>query len=266
MRPDHGGIGFPAPASTSTFRPGPAVSLRPPSTTSLRLRRHPPTSFAPPLEYYDLRPALCVPSNLATARRPESASLGVSSLIAAPAGSVHSCAGSHPHADVPSSAFRTPSTACSATSLAGLFRPATTSRVCPPGVCSSPRSRTGLLRPSHALLPLDEPACGLTRASETRPRLQGLAPRDECGVERGCLEPRPIRAPPGLPDPPPGTHSPHREKAFALPPPTTFIAMSPPRRVLGVSPVRGTVCLVTRPPTRTRFLTSAPSLLSQEGL
>jgi hypothetical protein len=39
-------------------------------------------------------------------------------------------------ASVPSSAFRTPSTVCSATGLAGLFHPAAASRVRPSGVCS----------------------------------------------------------------------------------------------------------------------------------
>jgi len=97
--------------------------------------------------------------------RPESASPRVSSLIATSTGGVHSCPRSHPRADVPSSAFRTPSTVCSATGLAGLFRPAATSRVCPAGVCPSPRSRTGFPRPIHALLPLTGAACGLTRAS-----------------------------------------------------------------------------------------------------
>jgi hypothetical protein len=38
---------------------------------------------------------------------------------------------------VPPSAFRTPSTVSSATCLAGLFHPAATSRVCPPGDCPS---------------------------------------------------------------------------------------------------------------------------------
>jgi hypothetical protein len=37
---------------------------------------------------------------------------------------------------VPSSAFRTPSTVCSATGLAGLFHPAAASRVRSSGVCS----------------------------------------------------------------------------------------------------------------------------------
>jgi hypothetical protein len=47
---------------------------------------------------------------------------------------VHSSPGSHSRGFVPSSTFRTSSTVCSATSSAGLFHPAATSRVCPPGV------------------------------------------------------------------------------------------------------------------------------------
>jgi hypothetical protein len=50
-------LGSPSPAATSTFPPGPAVSLRPPSTSSLRLGLHPPASFPPPPECYGLRPA-----------------------------------------------------------------------------------------------------------------------------------------------------------------------------------------------------------------
>jgi hypothetical protein len=78
MRTDHGDIGFPAPASTSTFRPCPAVSLRPPSTRDFRLGFHPPTSFSPPPEFYGLRPASCTRRNLAASPTPEGASLGVS--------------------------------------------------------------------------------------------------------------------------------------------------------------------------------------------
>jgi hypothetical protein len=59
-----------------------------------------------------------------------------------------------------------------------LFHPAATSRVCPSGVYPSPRSRAGFPRPCHALLPLDAPAFD----QRTRPRLQGLAPRGECGA------------------------------------------------------------------------------------
>jgi hypothetical protein len=49
----------------------------------------------------------------------------------------------------------------------------------------------------HALLPLSETACGCPR-QPPRPRLQGLAPRDECGAVRDRLKPRSIRSPPGL--------------------------------------------------------------------
>ena len=67
--------------------------------------------------------------------------------------------------------------------FAGLFHPAATSRVCPSGVCPSPRSRTGFPRPRHALLPLNATACD----QRLRPRLQGVAPRRECGVGRSGL-------------------------------------------------------------------------------
>jgi len=99
------------------------------------------------------------------------------------------------------------------------------------------------------------PPAELPPRQRTRPRLQGLAPRGECGVVRSRLKPRPIRAPHGLPLPPPGTHSLHRRDAFAPPPPTTFFRDEPtaagPRRFAGARfGLPG-----TRPPTRTRFPT-----------
>ena len=146
-----------------------------------------------------------------------------------------------PRADGPSSTFRTSSTICSATCLAGLFRPAAASRVCPSGVCPSPRSRTGFRRPSHALLPLDGGACGLTRASDPIVDFRALLPAES------AVTAEPVRVPsdprPSWASPPPGLPSPHRGNAFASPPPTTFTATSPLRPVLGVSPVRGSVCL-----------------------
>ena len=51
--------------------------VRPPSTASSRTRLHPPSSVPPPSESCDRRPALRTPDDLATARRPESASRGV---------------------------------------------------------------------------------------------------------------------------------------------------------------------------------------------
>jgi hypothetical protein len=146
-----------------------------------------------------------------------------------------------PRADGPSSTFRTSSTVCSATCLAGLFRPAATSRVCPSGVCPSPRSRTGFRRPSHALLPFDGGACGLTRASDPIFDFRALLPAES------AVSTEPVRAPadprPSWASPPPGLPSPHRGNAFTFPPPTTFTATSPLQPVLGVSPVRGSVCL-----------------------
>jgi len=176
MRPNCRVVRFPAPATVSTFRPGPAVSLRPPSTASLHLRFHPPASLSPSPEYCGLRPAPCAPKNLAASRKPKSASHGVPSLIATSASGVHSYPGNPAPSYVPSATFRTSSTVCSATDLAGLFHPAATSRVCPSGVCSSPRSRTGFPRPYHALLPLSETACGLTRASDPALDFRALLP------------------------------------------------------------------------------------------
>jgi hypothetical protein len=144
-------------------------------------------------------------------------------------------------ADVPSSTFRTSSTVCSATCLAGLFRPAATSRVCPSGVCPSPRSRTGFRRPIHALLPLGGGTCGLTRSSDSTLGFRALLPAES------AVSAEPVKAPadprPSWASPPPGTPATHRGNAFAFPPPATFTAASPLRLVLGVSPVRGSVCL-----------------------
>ena len=169
--------------------------------------------------------------------RPKSASLGVRSLIAAPTGGVHCCPGSHSRADVPSSTFRTSSTACSATGLAGLFRPAATSRVCPPGVCPSPRSRAGFRRPIHALVPLDGTACGVTRASIPAPDFRALLPAASAVSARVVQAPSDPR--PSWASPPPGPPSPHRGSAFTPPPPAPLTAMSPPQPDLGVSPVQG---------------------------
>jgi hypothetical protein len=75
----------------------------------------------------------------------ESAFLGVSSLIAT-SGTGVDTADSTPR-PLPSPAFLTPSTIDSASTFASLFHLAATSRVCPSGVCSSKRSRTGFHRP-----------------------------------------------------------------------------------------------------------------------
>jgi hypothetical protein len=51
--------------------------VRSPSAANFRTRLHPPSSFPPPSESCDRRPALRTPDDLSTARRPESASRGV---------------------------------------------------------------------------------------------------------------------------------------------------------------------------------------------
>jgi len=155
MRPDHGGIGSPLPPRPRPFsRALRCLSVRRPPHLSARF--HPPVSFAPPPEFYSLRPALCTPTNLAALRKPKSASHRASSLIATSPAASTDCPGFSLPNTVPSSTFRTSSTACSATSFAGLFHPAATSRVRPTGISPSPRSRTGFPRPIHALVPLGE--------------------------------------------------------------------------------------------------------------
>jgi hypothetical protein len=85
-----------------------------------------------------LRPATCLPARLPRGNRIEKRLPWGSrpSSRHQQLASTH-CAGHPTPRYVPSSAFRTPSTVCSANCLAGLFHPAATSRVCPPGDCSS---------------------------------------------------------------------------------------------------------------------------------
>jgi len=158
--------------------------------------RRPPGTFAPgfilPRAFRLLRStAACdlLPVPRKIFRLPidrEAPPLGSSSLIAASAGGVHHPAGNpNPAVKFRPRRFSRPRRLAPPPAFAGLFHPAATSRVCPPGVCPSPRSRTGFPRPSHALLPLNVAACD----QRPRLRLQGLAPRGECGVCRGCLDP-----------------------------------------------------------------------------
>jgi hypothetical protein len=197
MRPDRRPYWLPAPAWVSAFLPEPAVSVRPPSTADFHRRFHPPASFAPPSKCCSLRPALGTPLDLATSRKPKSASLGVRCPHRGVNQRRPHTAGIPLPTFGPSSAFRTPSTVCSATGLAGLFHPAATSRVRPAGVCPSPRSRTGFHRPLPSCRWTKQPA-GLTRRQPSRPRLQGLAPRRECGAPPEPVKVPMTRAPPGL--------------------------------------------------------------------
>jgi hypothetical protein len=158
VRPDCEGTGFLAPASTRSFRPRPAVSLRPPSTTCLHTWFHSPVSFPPSSECYDLRPAHRPPKQPCDhSSADERLSCGSIPHRGIDCG-VHSRPGIPLPSYVPSSTFLTSSTVYSATTFAGLFHPAATSRVRPTGICPSPRSRTGFPRPIHALLPIERTA------------------------------------------------------------------------------------------------------------
>jgi len=87
----------------------------------------------------------------------------------------------------PSSTFRTPSTVCSATDPASLFHLAAAFRVSPSGVCSSLRIHSGFRR-TFPLVSLGDRACGRFPLQLDCLRLQGFAPRCECGDLRVGLE------------------------------------------------------------------------------
>jgi len=96
---------------------------------------------------------------------------------------------SRPHRHVPSSAFRTPSTVCSATSLCGLV----SSRCHVQGL---PFRGLSLTAEPYGVSPAESCPRVVERTrlrfdprQPVRPRLQGLAPRDECGADRGGLDP-----------------------------------------------------------------------------
>jgi len=177
MRTTGRDFGFPAPGTPQLFsRNHRFFFVRRPRHLSIAL--HPPASFAPPPECYGLRPALRAWNSLATnPSAEERLPWGSSSLIAASAGGVHHSAGSpDPAVKFRPRRFSRPRRLAPPPAFAGLFHPAATSRVCPSGVSPSPRSRTGFPPPRHALLPLDEPACGLTRASRPAPVFRALLP------------------------------------------------------------------------------------------
>jgi hypothetical protein len=164
------------------FSPGPLRFFfvhRPPH---LPTGFHPPASSPPSPEFYGLRAALRAWLNLATQPTSRRAPpMGSWSLIAASTSGVHHSAGNpDPAVTFRPRRFSRPRRLAPPPAFAGLFHPAATSRVCPSGVCPLRRSRTGFPRPIHALLPLSAAACN----QRLRPRLQGFAPRRECGVGR----------------------------------------------------------------------------------
>jgi hypothetical protein len=204
------------------------------------MRFHPPASFPPPPECYGLRAALLAWSGLTVQPNGRRAPpMGSSSLIAASTGGVYHSAGNpDPAVTFRPRRFSRPRRFPPPPAFAGLFHPAATSRVCPPGVCPSPRSRTGFPRPIHALLPLRASTCD----QRTRPRLQGLAPRGECGVDEDGLGLH--RSAPLLGFLLLRVLSPaHRGNAFTFPPPPALAAKNPSRLAPGVSAMRRLACL-----------------------
>jgi len=157
---------------------------------------HPPSSFSPPSEFQTIRSLPLVLKQPCDCPKTRSAFPGfLPSSRHQPAAST-TYPGYPARAPVPSSAFRTPSTVCSATSLAGLFHPAATSRVCPSGVCPSPRSRTGFPRPNHALLPFRRNRLRCDPRQQLRPPTSGLcSPRRVRCLRKageGLVQPAPL--------------------------------------------------------------------------
>jgi len=152
------------------------VFVRRPRHLSIAL--HPPVSFPPPPECYGLQSALRVPEKSCDPTDDRRAPpMGSSSLIAASTSGVHHPAGNpNPTVTFRPRRFSRPRRFTPPPAFAGLFHPAATSRVCPSGVSPSSRSRTGFPPPSHALLPLNAPACGLTRASLCALAFRALLP------------------------------------------------------------------------------------------
>jgi hypothetical protein len=139
----------------------------------------------------------------------------------------------------PSSAFLPPSTVCSPTGLAGLFRPAAAYRVpSPQGFVPLRGAVPGRPRPmpsGRCRLRL----CGFPRQDACR-RLQGLAPRSESGgfgrrLGVRCSVPLSGLSSSGCSLPAPRQLSP--------PPPTVLHATNPLRATLGVLLARGSVGL-----------------------
>lgn len=111
---------------------------------SYSLAVHPPMSFSLLQSLYETSPP--------PVSRPSGSFLEVSRLIAPSAPRVRSSRWVPRHRRRPSSGFRNPSTVCSPRHLAGLFHPAGTSRLLPPG--SFPREEP------PRLVAVTLPSCG----------------------------------------------------------------------------------------------------------
>ena len=127
----------------------------------------------------------------------QTTSLGVPLPIATSALGVH-VRGFPTTRFVPSSEFLTPSTASSALGLAGLFHPAATSGISPPGVSLSQSRATSSV--AATLLPLGHPPLSPTCADDATakgPDFRALLPTRVRSVAQG-FSLRAARAPPGV--------------------------------------------------------------------
>jgi len=156
MRPNHGVLsGSPLPPRPRPFnralrflfvrRPPQACAYGFILPRAFRLLQSSTTNDLLPASQKTLRPS----------DRPESASLGVPSLIAASTSGVHHSPGIPSRTSFRPRRFSRPRRLAPPPAFAGLFHPAATSRVCPSGVCPSPRSRTGFPRPSSCPLAVE---------------------------------------------------------------------------------------------------------------
>jgi len=204
---------LPTPASPSSFLTGTAVPTgrRPPPTRAggfilSELRSSPECCSAGPAPSRS-----CDPS--------EAPPVGFLSLIAASAGSVLCWASRAQH--VPSSAFLTPSTVCSATGLVGLFHPTATSRVLPPGACSPHPAGPPRRWPVPSRRWRRNAADGCPPAPRLTAPPSGLC--SGCGsVVRATVVSRCSDPIPSWDFPPPGSLSRRRGGAFTSPPLMVF--------------------------------------------
>jgi len=96
---------------------------------------------------------------------------------------------SQPHRHVPSSAFLTPSTVYSATSLCGFVSPRCHVQGLPFRGLSLTAEPYGVSPAESCPRVVERTRLRFDPRQPVRPRLQGLAPRAECGADRGCLDP-----------------------------------------------------------------------------
>jgi hypothetical protein len=179
-----GSLGSPLPPRPRIFTRAHAVSLRPPSAPS---SDEVSSSLELSASFRVLRPARrppCLVEPRDPTEQPKSASLGVPFPHRDVSRRRPPLRGdSRPSGHVPSATFLTSSTVFSATCLRGLVSSRCHVQGLPFRGLSLAAEPCRVYPADHALLPLDVAAFD----QRPRPRLQGFAPRFECGVGRDGL-------------------------------------------------------------------------------